>query len=244
MPDPQPLPALGDVVDVGSWARFSPSLAIFLDEQVRSRSLPGGPGDGLTVLLTAPAPVAVKEEPAAGGLRSLWRGRPRRALSPEVPGVALTGGRDGVELDLSVLDDAGRILLDADARTRLTAMGWQRRRQTLVRVLPDGGVGGRSGHPSAHRGTRRRSPGGSRLASDAARLRTRAEEAVHRLSHEGLVADRVRQRVGGNRVGRCDGLVPGGLPVRIRQGVRRHPGGVCNTRSGRGGPVRPAGVVR
>ncbi|EGQ73485.1 hypothetical protein [Actinomyces sp. oral taxon 448] len=92
MPDPQPLPALGDVVDVGSWARFSPSLAIFLDEQVRSRGLPGGPGDGLTVLLTAPAPVAVKEEPAAGGLRSLWRGRPRRALSPEVPGVALTGG--------------------------------------------------------------------------------------------------------------------------------------------------------
>ncbi len=139
MPDPQPLPALGDVVDVGSWARFSPSLAIFLDEQARPRGLPGGPGDGLTVLLTAPAPVAVKEEPAAGGLRSLWRGRPRRALSPEVPGVALTGGRDGVELDLSVLDDAGRILLDADARTRLTAMGWQRRRQTLVRVLPDGG---------------------------------------------------------------------------------------------------------
>ena len=44
-----------------------------------------------------------------------------------------------MELDLSVLDDAGRILLDADARTRLTAMGWQRRRQTLVRVLPDGG---------------------------------------------------------------------------------------------------------
>ena len=65
MPDPQPLPALGDVVDVGSWARFSPSLAIFLDEQVRSRGLPDGPGDGLTVLLTAPAPVAVKEEPPA-----------------------------------------------------------------------------------------------------------------------------------------------------------------------------------
>ena len=139
MPDPQPLPALGDVVDVGSWARFSPSLAIFLDEQVRSRSLPGGPGDGLTVRRPAPAPVALGVGAGGGGVRPGGRGRPPRALSPEVPGVALTGGRDGVELDLSVLDDAGRILLDADARTRLTAMGWQRRRQTLVRVLPDGG---------------------------------------------------------------------------------------------------------
>ena len=136
----QPPPDLGDVVDVGSWARFSPSLAVFIDEQVRRR-LPGGLGGGLTVMLTAPAPIVSDQDLVERGvLRSLWRRRPPRTASPEAPGVVLAGGDDGVEAGLPVLDAAGRVLLGDGACAQLTALGWARRAGRLTRLLQDGGA--------------------------------------------------------------------------------------------------------
>lgn len=133
-------PDLGDVVDVGSWARFSPSLAVFIDEQVRRR-LPGGLGGGLTVMLTAPAPIVSDQDLVERGvLRSLWRRRPPRTASPEAPGVVLAGGDDGVEAGLPVLDAAGRVLLGDGACAQLTALGWARRAGRLTRLLQDGGA--------------------------------------------------------------------------------------------------------
>ena len=133
-------PDLGDVVDVGSWARFSPSLAVFIDEQVRRR-LPGGLGGGLTVMLTAPAPrVSDQDLVERGVLRSLWRRRPPRTASPEAPGVVLAGGDDGVEAGLPVLDAAGRVLLGDGACAQLTALGWARRAGRLTRLLQVGGA--------------------------------------------------------------------------------------------------------
>ena len=133
-------PDLGDVVDVGSWARFSPSLAVFIDEQVRRR-LPGGLGGGLTVMLTAPAPIVSDQDLVERGvLRSLWRRRPPRTASPEAPGVVLAGGDDGVEAGLPVLDAAGRVLLGDGACAQLTALGWARRAGRLTRLFQDGGA--------------------------------------------------------------------------------------------------------
>ena len=133
-------PDLGDVVDVGSWARFSPSLAVFIDEQVRRR-LPGGLEGGLTVMLTAPAPIVSDQDLVERGvLRSLWRRRPPRTASPEAPGVVLAGGDEGVEAGLPVLDAAGRVLLGDGACAQLTALGWARRAGRLTRLSQDGGV--------------------------------------------------------------------------------------------------------
>ena len=133
-------PDLGDVVDVGSWARFSPSLAVFIDEQVRRR-LPGGLEGGLTVMLTAPAPIVSDQDLVERGvLRSLWRRRPPRTASPDAPGVVLAGGDDGVEAGLPVLDAAGRVLLGDGACAQLTALGWARRAGRLTRLFQDGGA--------------------------------------------------------------------------------------------------------
>ena len=133
-------PDLGDVVDVGSWARFSPSLAVFIDEQVRRR-LPGGLGGGLTVMLTAPAPIVSDQDLVERGvLRSLWRRRPPRTASPDAPGVVLTGGHDGVEVALPVLDAAGRVLLGDSACAQLALLGWGRREDRLTRLVQDGGA--------------------------------------------------------------------------------------------------------
>lgn len=134
-------PDLGDVVDVGSWARFSPSLAVFIDEQVRRRRLPCGLEGGLTVTLTAPAPIVSDQDLVERGvLRSLWRRRPPRTASPEAPGVVLAGGDDGVEAGLPVLDAAGRVLLGDGACAQLTALGWARRAGRLTRLFQDGGA--------------------------------------------------------------------------------------------------------
>lgn len=134
-------PDLGDVVDVGSWARFSPSLAVFIDEQVRRRRLPCGLGGGLTVMLTAPAPIVSDQDLVERGvLRSLWRRRPPRTASPDAPGVVLAGGDDGVEAGLPVLDAAGRVLLGDGACAQLTALGWARRAGRLTRLFQDGGA--------------------------------------------------------------------------------------------------------
>ena len=64
MPDTPPPPVLSDVIDVGSWARFSPSLAIFIDEQIRCHRLPDGLNidRGLAVRLVAPAPVITESD--------------------------------------------------------------------------------------------------------------------------------------------------------------------------------------
>ena len=133
-------PDLGDVVDVGSWARFSPSLAVFIDEQVRRR-LPGGLGGALTVILPAPAPIVSDQDLVERGvLRSLWRRRPPRTASPDAPGVVLAGGDDGVEAGLPVLDAAGRVLLGDGACAQLTALGWARRAGRLTRLFQDGGA--------------------------------------------------------------------------------------------------------
>ena len=133
-------PDLGDVVDVGSWARFSPSLAVFIDEQCRRR-LPAGPEGGLTVMLTAPAPIVSDQDLVERGvLRSLWRRRPPRTASPDAPGVVLAGGDDGVEAGLPVLDAAGRVLLGDGACAQLTALGWARRAGRLTRLFQDGGA--------------------------------------------------------------------------------------------------------
>lgn len=141
MLDRQSPPALSDVVDVGSWARFSPSLAVFIDEQVRRHRLPGGLGGGLTVMLTAPAPVVADQDPVEhGGLRSLWRRRPPRTASPDAPGVVLAGEGDGVEVELPALDAAGRVLLGRSACAQLTALGWARRADRLTRLMQDGGT--------------------------------------------------------------------------------------------------------
>lgn len=134
-------PDLGDVVDVGSWARFSPSLAVFIDEQVRRRRLPCGLEGGLTVMLTAPAPIVSDQDLVERGvLRSLWRRRPPRTASPDAPGVVLAGGDDGVEAGLPVLDAAGRVLLGDGACAQLTALGWARRAGRLTRLFQDGGA--------------------------------------------------------------------------------------------------------
>ena len=134
-------PDLGDVVDVGSWARFSPSLAVFIDEQVRRRRLPCGLEGGLTVTLTAPAPIVSDQDLVERGvLRSLWRRRPPRTASPEAPEVVLAGGDDGVEAGLPVLDAAGRVLLGDGACAQLTALGWARRAGRLTRLFQDGGA--------------------------------------------------------------------------------------------------------
>ena len=47
---------LEEHVDLGSWARFEPTLAAFLDGPAR----PDGARPGATLLLTAPAPVVVE----------------------------------------------------------------------------------------------------------------------------------------------------------------------------------------
>lgn len=156
---PLPAPALSDVVDVGSWARFTPSLALLLDEKVRPRHAPAAPREGatdtgsgarpgtesgahagvpdeaLTVLLTAPAPVVTgfRTSTSWWGLR-----RQRLEASPDLPGMVLVGRGDGVEVDLPTLDARGRLLLDADARAELTSLGWSEREDLLTRVLPDG----------------------------------------------------------------------------------------------------------
>ena len=85
------LPRLDEVVDLGSWSRFQPTLARFLDDA------PSHLGN-LTILLTAPAPVVTPQSlHQRWGLRSLLRRGPALAASQEVPGVVLTTRADGVE---------------------------------------------------------------------------------------------------------------------------------------------------
>ncbi|MDO4243401.1 MAG: hypothetical protein Q4C85_06535 [Actinomyces sp.] len=135
-----PLGPAGDLsaeVDLGSWARFTPSLAAFLDGPAR----PGGRGAGLTVLLTAPAPVVAAEQAAPSrplpGLRRLRR---RREPSPEVPGVVLARHAEDVEVLVPVLDARGRVLLGGPQTGLLEALGWRRGEADLMRRRLPGGA--------------------------------------------------------------------------------------------------------
>ncbi|WP_249368606.1 MULTISPECIES: hypothetical protein [unclassified Actinomyces] len=128
-------PRLDDVVDLGSWAAFEPSLAALLDG--RARPAPDWPG--LTVLLTAPRPVVTQADlEQRMGLRSLLRGRRKRVPSPEVPGLVVVGRGDGVEVGVPVLDAEGRHLLGPDTREALGRLGWAQHEDVMVRLLPDG----------------------------------------------------------------------------------------------------------
>jgi len=145
MPDTPPPPVLSDVIDVDSWARFSPSLAIFIDEQIRFHRLPDDLDldRRLAVRLVAPAPVItesdlLESEGRKSGLRSLWRKRPPHLPSPEAPGIVLMGKDDGVEMRAPALDTEGRVLLGDDACAQLTALGWARREDRLMRTVEDG----------------------------------------------------------------------------------------------------------
>lgn len=136
-------PRFEERVDLGSWARFEPSLADFLEQALLPTAVAGTdeagerPGAlGRTLLLTAPAPVVDQAPPARGpGLLSLLRRR-RPDPSPEVPGLVLAGRGDGVEVDLPVLDARGRELLGPAEQAELITLGWTLRTDVLVRLLP------------------------------------------------------------------------------------------------------------
>ena len=120
-------------------------MAIFIDEQIRCHRLPDGLDidRGLAVRLVAPAPVItesdlLESEGRKSGLRSLWRKRPPHLPSPEAPGIVLMGKDDGVEMRAPALDTEGRVLLGDDACAQLTALGWARREDRLMRTVEDG----------------------------------------------------------------------------------------------------------
>lgn len=48
------------------------------------------------------------------------------------------GEDDGVEMQAPALDTEGRVLLGDDACAQLTALGWGRREDRLVRTVEDG----------------------------------------------------------------------------------------------------------
>lgn len=125
---------LEEHVDLGSWARFEPTLAAFLDGPAR----PDGTRPGTTLLLTAPAPVVVGGPAPAAGLLARLRRRRAGPVSPHPPGMALTGRADGVEIVLPVLDARGGALLGPEQVDSLQALGWRPRASALARLLPDG----------------------------------------------------------------------------------------------------------
>lgn len=125
---------LEEHVDLGSWARFEPTLAAFLDGPAR----PDGARPGATLLLTAPAPVVVGGPAPAAGLLARLRQRRAGPASPHPPGMALTGRADGVEIVLPILDARGGALLGPEQVDSLRALGWRMRAGALARLLPDG----------------------------------------------------------------------------------------------------------
>ena len=125
---------LEEHVDLGSWARFEPTLAAFLNGPAR----PDGARSGTTLLLTAPAPVVVGGPTPAAGLLARLRRRRAGPASPHPPGMALTVRADGVEIVLPVLDARGGTLLGPEQVDSLQALGWRPRAGALARLLPDG----------------------------------------------------------------------------------------------------------
>ena len=145
-----------DRVDLGSWARFTPSLARFLEQVCLPAPRPAtqraeapdsaaGPvidPSGATLLLTAPAPIVKVEELTQEGrwsrlLSRLTRGAPP-VPSPDLPGVVLMGREEGIEVSLPGLDARGRVLLGPTERGILDRIGWQETGRVFTRLLPDG----------------------------------------------------------------------------------------------------------
>lgn len=123
---------LDQVVDLGSWAAFTPSLAGFLAQ---------APQHGVSqMLLTAPEPVVRSDELGSSGLLArLWRSR--TVASPECPGVVITLGVVPAgwraEVAVPVLDAQGRVMLGPHVVGHLESLGWSRRSDVLARVLAD-----------------------------------------------------------------------------------------------------------
>ena len=148
--------AFEDRVDLGSWARFTPSLAQFLDqvrtpvsrpttqraEAPESVAEPLMAPSGGTLLLIAPAPIVKAEESPWEGQWSRLRSRLRRTApprpSPDRPSVVLTGCDEGIKVSLPELDAQGRVLLGATERGLLDRIGWRETGHALTRVLPNG----------------------------------------------------------------------------------------------------------
>lgn len=128
-------PRFDEVVDLGSWAAFEPSLAALLDGAAR----PHAPWPGLTILLTAPRPVVTAAElKERTGLRSLLHVRRGGAPSPEAPGLVIVGRSDGVQVSVPILDAEGRHLLGPGSRQTLRLLGWADHQDVMVRLLVDG----------------------------------------------------------------------------------------------------------
>lgn len=143
-------------VDLGSWSRFTPTLAQFLDHvctpssrqttqqagtpEFATESL-NAPSGG-TLLLIAPVPIVEAEEYPGGGQWSRLRSKLRRLAhsrpSPDCPSVVLTGCNEGIKVSLPELDAQGRVLLGTAERGILNRIGWQETGHTLARVLPNG----------------------------------------------------------------------------------------------------------
>ena len=142
-------------VDLGSWARFTPSLAGFLDEVCmpasRSAAQRGEAPEsvaeavfdpaGGTLLLTAPTPIVKAEELTQEGRWTRLLSRLTMAApptpSPDLPGVVLVGRSDGVEVSLPELDAQGRVLLGPTERRILGRIGWQETGHVFSRSLTD-----------------------------------------------------------------------------------------------------------
>lgn len=136
-------------VDVGSWSRFTASLADFLDH---GGGGPEGPASraaddpeaasthgGLRIVLSSPAPLLPAGPlPAPTGLRGLVRRGPRRRASPQAPRVRVVRRTQHVEMTAPLLDGAGRVLLDDGAAAAFTALKWTRTKTTVSRQAPDG----------------------------------------------------------------------------------------------------------
>ena len=142
-------------VDLGSWARFTPSLAGFLDEVCmpasRSAAQRGEAPEsvaeavfdpaGGTLLLTAPTPIVKAEELTQVGRWTRLLSRLTMAApptpSPDLPGVVLVGRSDGVEVSLPELDAQGRVLRGPTERRILGRIGWQETGHVFSRLLTD-----------------------------------------------------------------------------------------------------------
>ncbi|MDU0349415.1 TY-Chap domain-containing protein [Actinomyces sp. MRS3W] len=129
-------PAVEQTIDVGTWNRFTQSLAAAIQP-------PGSAADAgtVTVSLEAPAPIVsadaeLWERTGRGPMRLLRRKR-RLFPSPQAPTVTLAARPDQVVLTAPTRDDAGRVLLHDAATTALAALGWERRDDVMVRRLTD-----------------------------------------------------------------------------------------------------------
>lgn len=129
------LPCFSEQVDCGSWSRFTPTCARFIDAVIRPHDDHGG----AILLLTAPSPIVNEHEVSQRrSLRELLTRQPRRGVSTDVPGIVLTGRADGVELAIPIVDHSGAVLVGRAACESLAALGWSGDSEVLARVVVNG----------------------------------------------------------------------------------------------------------